>query len=373
MKNKSNILILIFLILFTGEKFSQNVSYVYSWYKYYEPVKGKIVGIWAHPDRWADIQRLKDLKYRWGFNYITFGPQYSHDKFNMAKQVGYSPSTNIMIVLHQDYYPEATQYEKCWAYYLDEPADKQIPFDKVQTMRTFFKTYSPNSPFIISGYKRNSDLINYTNSLADKVLFSSYIHWREVWGVWVSWPLNPDQRDDWTDMRNLFGNKFSMTWINAYQDLSEYNQLLGHASNLGLEGIWLFQIDTGPEADDNNINSFCTAAVVGGYLYPNYQQVRDCFIDGAFVSRQFVGPPYLSIPRTYNHSDRQFADLIVTNNRIDDYFASNSITAGGTYFFIIPAQKKSSFNSNKEIILKPGFKAELGCEFRAYITNIKDP
>ena len=170
-------------------------------------------------------------------------------------------------------------------------------------------------------------------------------------------------------MRNLFGNKFSLTWTSAYNDLSEYNQLLGHASNLGLEGIWLYYYSLGQEADENNINSFCAAAVSGGFLHSNYQQVRDRYIDGVFTSRQFVGPPYPSIPTTYNHSNRLFTDVTVTNNRIDDYFASNSITAGNPYFFIIPALKKSTFNSNNEIILKPGFQAQSGCEFRAYITE----
>ena len=39
--------------------------------------------------------------------------------------------------------------------------------------------------------------------------------------------------------------------------------------------------------------------------------------------------------------------------------------------YIIPASKNSSFNSNNQIILKPGFHAELGSEFKAYITKVK--
>jgi hypothetical protein len=236
-------------------------------------------------------------------------------------------------------------------------------------MKAWLKTYYVNALFIISGYKRNSNLINYTNLLADKVLFSSYIHWRNILGIWISWPVDPDQRSDWTEMKDLFGNKFSLTWTSAYNDLSEYNQLLGHAKNLGLTGIWLYQYNEGVEADDNNINSFCLAAVSGGFLNANYQQVRDCYIDGIFTNSQFVGPPYSSIPASYNHNDRVFADITVTNNRIDDYYAMNSITAGDPYYYIIPVLKKSSFNSNNEIKLKPGFHAQLGCEFRAYITE----
>lgn len=371
MKNliKNSFFILI-IVLSTGQTFSQNTSYVYSWYKYYEQVEGKIIGIWPHTNRWSNIQKLKDLKYRWGFNYIAFWDDLGRDKFNMAKQAGYSPSKNIMRIIQPWDYLDAVQYDTCWAYYLDEPADRKIPFNTVQTMQKWLKTNFHNSLFIISGYKRNSDLINYTNSFADIVLFSSYQHWWKVFSFWVPWPVNTDQRSDWTDMKNLFGNKFSMTWVSANSDLTEYGQLLGHARNLGLKGVWLYQFSEGPEADDNNINSFCNAAVNGGFLKAKYQQVRDRYINGAFADRQFVGPAYSSLPATYNHSNLIFNNVTVTNNRIDDYFASNSITAGEPYIYIIPASKKSSFNSNNQIILKPGFHAQLGSEFRAYITKV---
>ena len=368
MKKKFVNIILLFIVISAyGKIFPQSVTYVYNWYKYYEPVEGKIIGIWPHINRWNDIQKLKDLKYRWGFNYITFWPGLGPDKFDMIKQIGYSPSKNVMMIVEVDNFSNAAQYNNCWGYYLDEPADRNIPFNSVLTMKNWLKSKFPNALFIISGYKRNSDLINYTNLLADKVLFSAYIHWRKFLWFWVSWPINTDQRDDWTDMKKLFGNKFSMTWISAYSDLSEYGQLLGHAKNIGLEGVWLYQYSEGTEADDNNINSFCNAAANNGFLKPKYQQVRDSFVNGDFVSRQFVGPPYSSIPSTYDHSNLILNNDTVTNNRIDDYFASNIIIAGNPYY-LIPASKKSSFNSN-QIILKPGFYAQRGCEFRAYITK----
>jgi hypothetical protein len=357
------------LVYCSTELFSQNITYKYEWYKYYEPVEGKILGTLPHESRWNDIQKLKELKYRWGFNFILFSIGNGTNRLVIAKQIGYLPSKNIVMSIEPNFYLEAAQYEECWGYYLDEPADRQIPFNTVQSMKSWLKTNFPNAPFIISGYKRNSDLINYTNSLADQVLFSSYIHWWKFLGVWVSWPTNTDQRSDWTDMKNLFGNRFSMTWISAEEDMSEYNQLLGHANNLGLEGIWLYQSNIGTEVDENNFTKFCDAAVSYRYLTENYQQVRDSYIDGNFVSRQFVGPFYSLIPSSYDHSDRIFTDVTITNNRIDDYFAANRITAGSPFIFIVPELKKSSLNSSNEIILKPGFQAQRGCEFRAYITS----
>jgi hypothetical protein len=370
MKNLVGYPLVFFILIFTGKSLSQNVTYTYSWYKYYTPIDGKVVGIWPNENRWNDIEKLKELKYRWGFNYILFWTGLGQNKFNMAKQIGYSPSTNIMRIVETDNYLDATQYDRCWAYYLDEPSDRQIPFGTVQTMKSWLKTSFPNSPFVISGYKRNSDLINYTNSFADIVLFSAYIHWRQFLGIWTSWPVDTDQRGDWTDMKNLFGNKFSMTWVSAYDDLSEYNQLLGHAENLGLDGIWLYYYDSNPATtDDNeNINSFCEAAVNNGFLTANYQQVRDTYVDGVFIERQSVGPSYSSIPTTYDNSDLIITNVTVTDDIFTDYFATNSIVAGSPYFYIIPPSKKSIFNSNNEIILKPGFTAQQGSEFKAYIT-----
>ena len=333
----------LFLILYTEKFFPQGTTYTYDWYKYYTPAEGKIIGIWPHPNRYNDIIRLKELKYKWGFKYIVFS--IGHNEFNLLKQVGYDPQSNIMMSFEGYNYMNTSEYDQCWAYCLDEPEYKNISLNTVQAIKTWFNTNFPNAPFISSGYKRNSYLKDLTNNIADQVLFSSYVHWWEILGVWLSWPVNPDQRSDWTDMKNLFGSKFTMTWVSANQDLSDYNDLVGHAANLGLSGIWLYNHPPISEVDDNNLESFCGNAANRGYLTTNYQQVRNRYINGVFTGRQFVGPSYLSIPTNYYHSDMVFTNVTVTNNRIDDYFASNSITAGSSYFYIIPASKKSTFNS----------------------------
>jgi hypothetical protein len=361
------LLVFFFLILFMGKSLSQNATYTYSWYKYYTPIEGKIIGIWPHPDRYNDITRLKELKYKWGFKYIVFS--FGHDQFNLLKQAGYDPQSDIMMSVEGYNYLNSSEYDQCWAYYLDEPEYKNISLNTMQTIKSWFNLNFPNVPFISSGFKRNSYLKDLTNNIADQVLFSSYVHWWEILGVWISWPVNSDQRDDWTDMKNLFGPKFTMTWVSANQDLLEYNDLVGHALNLGLSSILLYNDPSISEVDDNNLESFCSNATNRGYLTVNYQQVRDSYVNGVFAERQFVGPSYSYIPKIYDHANMIFMNLTVTNNRIDDYFASNSITAGSPYYYIIPATKKSTFNSNNEIILKPGFEAQFGSEFRAYITE----
>jgi hypothetical protein len=110
-------------------------------------------------------------------------------------------------------------------------------------------------------------------------------------------------------MKNLFGSKFSTTWISASQDLSEYDNLFGHAQNLGLEGLWFYEYDPEVEVDDNNFESYSNAASNHGFLTQNFQQVRDMYINGEFTSRQFVGPSYLSIPQSFDHSNYIFTTL----------------------------------------------------------------
>ena len=348
---------------------AQNITYEYKWYKYYEPVEGKIIGTLPHINRWNTAEKFKELRYRWGFSHILFGVGLGYYKMVMAKQSGYEPSTNIMMSIEPSAYTEASIYDPCWAYYIDEPADREIPFNSVLDIRIWLQANFPNSLFAISGYKRNSDLKNYTNLLSDKVLFSSYKHWWEFLGFWISVPIDPDQRPDWSDMRSLFGDKFSMTWMSANADMSSYEELIGHAKNLGLQGLWLYQDMFGTEVDDANLDRFCTAAAYEGFLQAKFQQVRDEYVDGNFSSRQFVGPEYSSIPPTFDHSNVSLKSITVDNNRIDNYFASTKLSAGEPNYFIVPENKSSTFNSNNEIILKPGFHSENGSYFRAYISK----
>ncbi|MBS3945752.1 MAG: hypothetical protein KGZ42_09665 [Melioribacter sp.] len=78
--------------------------------------------------------------------------------------------------------------------------------------------------------------------------------------------FNPDQRSLWTDFHEELVN-FSMTWIGAHKDLSEYDDLIGHATNLGLYGIWLYQYEDNTDVySNNNIETFSLFAWKWGWL-----------------------------------------------------------------------------------------------------------
>lgn len=370
MKSKTILINITLFVLCSPHSFSQEATYEFNWLKYYEAAEGKAVGIWPHWNRWLEIERVKDLHYYKGFNYIFAYPDTNPPVYNNILAAGYEPS-KIMVKI--DYegkytYPATANFPQSWAYYVDEPADRNFPYTWLSEVKNFINTNFPGSRFAISGYKRNSQLVNY-GGLADDVMFSSYKHWWTILGIWVSCcPEDPDQRPDWSDMKNIFGNKFSMTWIGAHKDLNEYPQLLAYAKNLGLQSVWLYQHDEVWD-DDNNIEQFLHNAALNGFMKVFYRQVRDKIQNGQLISRQFLGQVYPdAIPSNYNHTTLTFNQNIeINNNRVDDYYALNSITAGGTYTFIVPPQKQASFNSHGSIRLRPGFHAKSGSKFNAYI------
>ena len=360
---------LFFIHLFFSSMLLSQTSVEYDWTKYYDPINNKIIGIWPHDIRYSDLSLLKELKYRWGFNNILLQEKRGFEDYKMILKAGYDSSKIMRHLTMDTYQKKVNEVPEMWAYYIDEPADRGENLTVWTSITDWIRNKYPNTQIVISGYKRDSFLKDFVNTIADHVMYSSYKHWWQVFGIWFSWPENPDQRSSWIDMKNIFGSKFSLTWVGAHKDLLEYDNLLGKAKDLGLNGVFLFQHRPHEEeVNDNNLESFSDAASKYGFLNKLYQQVRNLYMDGAFINKKFVGPTYLSlIPDTFDHSILTFENYTVTNNRIEDYFAETRIIAGAPYFYIIPESKNSSFNSYNEIRLKPGFHAVHGSVFRAYI------
>lgn len=364
---------LLFIYLSLSITLLSQTSVEFAWSNYYEPIENKIVGIWPHNSRFLDIERLKELRYRWGFNHALLARSLGLNYYQKLTEAGYD-STNIMKQIKQDTYTENVEsIPPLWAYFIDEPGELGENLTVWSSITDWIKNNNSNSKIVISGYKRDDFLIDYVNTISDYVMFSSYKHWLRFLGIWMpAFPENPDQREDWQDMKNLFGNKFSFTWIGAhrdYEDPFEYNDLLAKAKQLQLSGVYLYQLEPmDNEVNDANLESFANAASINGFSNKLYQQVRNLNINGAFINRKFVGPAYVAaIPNTFDHSVLILENYTVTNHRIEDYYAETKIVAGAPYFYIIPELKNSTFNSYNEIRLKPGFHAETGSTFRAYI------
>lgn len=358
-------LLLFGLNLVLGQTFTDE-----NWTKFYEVNENKIIGIWPHDRRYDSVERLKELRYKWGYNYALLAMNKGMLHYNMLIDAGFD-SLKIVRQINQDNYVEVIEsVPAMWAYYIDEPSDRGDNFYLWEMGKNWINDNYPNAKIIISGYKRNNTLKEYVDELSDNVMFSSYKHWWNILGIWVpAYPEDPDQRKDWKDMKDRFGDKFAFSWVGAHRDEKEYDDLLGKAENLYLDGVFLYQLQPHEaEVTDANLEKFSAAASNHNYLKTYFQQTRNYFQDGVLVDTKNLGFPYLSeIPTDYNHTILNFPDHAVTNNRLEDYFAEIRITAGGETNFIIPESKSAGFTSENEIILKPGFHAERGSNFKAYI------
>jgi len=201
---------------------------------HYEPKDGKYVGVCPLENTFSNFSELRN---KWGYSKLYIDPY--QNIYDNAIAAGYTLN-DILISLtgipDNQRAGKITQFGNAYAYYIGEPADQNHSMGGI---RNALISNGFTSLFVIDGYKRTYGL-NVCVEQADKVLFSSYHHWYELLsGVWVSWPYNSDQRPDWSDMKNRYGSKFSMTWINT-KEIEEFDVLFGHAQNLGLIAVWIY-------------------------------------------------------------------------------------------------------------------------------------
>lgn len=233
---------------------------------YYHAAPGKIVGIWPTEERWSNVSRLTQLKNLWGFNYIFIQPGCTptYCSYENVYAAGYRPS-NILCggidVVNGGYITDIQRRPTFWGYYTDEPVTNHgvSGIYGMNTTYSWFQLNYPNSKFIAGEtVPGNANLIS---AFTTDLMCTRYC----ADGDYLC--TKPDQRPLWTDFRNLLGTKFSMTWIGAHKDLSQYDDLLGHARNLGLAGVWLFQaMDNTDVYSDNNISTFALNAWKWGWL-----------------------------------------------------------------------------------------------------------
>lgn len=296
------LLILIYLILqlaFTGHLFSetpeqktpaknptqQSACIASTWH--YEPVEGKIIGIWPPPYYYTK-ESLKNLRVKYGFTGVSI----RHDQFDpdsmyqWAISAGFKPE-KMMVNIINDTYTSRVLKMPAGIYYLDEPVEHDCsghatngtriyPPDDLRKIRDYIHANRPGSKFIIGGYKRCSHL-KIAVDLADGVMYSSYVNWSSIWfpvchvnmgfgdDVEAPWAQGSGQQtDSWSDMRSKFGEKFAMTWMHGKND--ECQELFKAANSLGLEGIWLYAYEgVGPDSAAS-LEKFCQAAAQNGWL-----------------------------------------------------------------------------------------------------------
>jgi len=233
----------------------------------YEAAEGKVVGIWPHNDRLKSTERLRELKDRWGFNYLLLAAVYGEKEKSLVNDAGF----DSLHIMHQIYLPDLINDKelvirniknvgKIWAYYFDEPISRGQSYIQFLQLITELSNsgFYPHAKFIVSEVDENkaARLLR----VADGIMYSGYGN-KEAMGL--------DQVKTWTEWKQYLGEIFSLTWISSDQDSNEYRTLLKAARDLGFNAVWFYALEPigeGEEVSNSNYEKFCEAAVEYGFM-----------------------------------------------------------------------------------------------------------
>jgi hypothetical protein len=242
-------------------------SFSYGQTKKYIPVQGKVIGIWPHNNRFTSVEKLAELKNRWGFEHLLVAAIYGKKEIELAYKAGFE-STNIML---QIYLPDYSANKekvlnviresgKIGAYYFDEPISRKhsiIDFLKLIKILADEGFY-PHGKFVVS--EINEYRAKSIEFLVDDILYSGY-------GGVENQAFG--RKKSWTEWKQVLSSKMKMVWISSLEDSSDYKSLFKAAKELGMHGVWFYQLEplhSDKECDDSNFEKFCEAAVEFGFL-----------------------------------------------------------------------------------------------------------
>jgi hypothetical protein len=264
---------------------SAGICITASWH--YEPVAGKLVGIWPNI-RYCTKEALKSYARKYGFSGISIRQDlFPPDSiYQWSLRAGFRPE-NMMVMVWDENYLERVAQMPAGYYYLDEPVEHNCsgyatngthiyPPAELTKRRDYVHSIRPNSKFVVGGYKRCSHLEIAANC-ADNIMYTSYVNWSSLWlplchvnmgfgdDMEAPWSQGSGlQKDSWGDMRSKFGAKFNMSWMHGVND--EYQELFQAANSLGLEGIWLYAYEGMGSDTAATLEKFCQAAAANGWL-----------------------------------------------------------------------------------------------------------
>jgi len=255
----------VFLLILLTNLFAQNKSDIGNYI--FEPIEGKIIGIWPHENKNNSVEKLKQLREQWGFNYILIAAPYGEPFYSNVRNAGF----DSLHIMKQIYLPDLINRKdwfwnnietlgKIWAYYFDEPISREFSFSVMMGLLSNLssKGFYPNAKFVVGEIdERKAERFLKTT---DAIMYSGYGS-REKQGL--------DQIQSWQEWKQYLGEKFSMLWISTNEDSLEYRTLFKAAKDQGLDAIWLYQyepMDPDKETSFINLEKFCDAAVEFGFM-----------------------------------------------------------------------------------------------------------
>lgn len=229
------------------------------------------------------IQKLNELKSKWGFNYIAacIGV---YENIQAIVNAGFPISTNYLAAgfctggdgdraTVQNLNNGLSSSTYFWGYYFDEPyshdCSASITQASFKNFRDFVKGLRPNSLFGLgetnvytaNRYTHNpyfwfgTYYPNYNPTSVDFVMCTKYTNYSN----------NIDQRPLWDELQSKYNGVYSRTWIAAHADGSEFRNLLGYCRDHGY-APWFYQMQDGYDYNDQMIASYCEAAWLEGFL-----------------------------------------------------------------------------------------------------------
>ncbi|MBM4170188.1 MAG: hypothetical protein FJ215_13685 [Ignavibacteria bacterium] len=231
---------------------------------HYEPKPGKVIG--AGPDV-AAKPHIGLLKSKWGFSAVIVGIS----DIQSAISAGFSYPQLVIAVDPNNY--QGSEIDNAIAngtryFYNDEPFTVS-PWSKTQieTISNYYRARGVR-------YGIGEQCHWYRTILGDETSDAQYMRPRVDLMTYTNYKGFPclgyvgpgvapeDQRPMWDWMQGFCGGQFEIPWISLHQDEGEFNNLLGHASNLGKSRVSVYA----PLANFYNLESFCYHAWLRGWL-----------------------------------------------------------------------------------------------------------
>jgi hypothetical protein len=210
------------------------------------------------------------MRTKYGFRGMELAPA----DYQTALSAGYSTAEMMIILLDPNNWQYVVDNYQAGYYYIDEPVNHDCvggwtgPWATHLDLLHQIRDHVVGSQLVISSHMACSHMFEAVND-ADLVMYSSYMRWYWIVSTecWINVTCS-DQRDNWTAYRSYWPTKFTQTWVGGHQCPSgdmdpEIPNLIGHAANLGLSGIWLYCTSG---TTTSRVESFCYFSWVNHFL-----------------------------------------------------------------------------------------------------------
>jgi hypothetical protein len=239
-------------------------------FDHYLAQDGKSIGYWFSPNGPVQLRQTYGFKRAVinEYEYATYVNTYGYLPENLLVNIDKTnPGATI------DACPGVTEY------YTDEPITGKL-WGQLDIINVADCAHSRGKHYGVGEqgtflFAPPNEALTYFNSTViphlDFITYTNYENWNSTQ------TNTPDQRPTWTYMKQFYGVKFDRVWISSFKDSrdwhsgdDEYANLLGHASNLGINIVFFFA-DAGTQ---RQLESFCDSGWrSGGWLRKFVQQV----------------------------------------------------------------------------------------------------